>query len=113
MALALRAAQAQFGGFSGLPEVSLTMGDYRALAAAYQPLLNDDSMPIGTTRDWSNANTGNRGTVELVKRFTAVSQGATLPCRTLRYHIIVKGNGDPYNVRLNRCKMADGIWKIY
>ena len=106
-------AQAQYAGFSGLPEVSLTTADYQDLAAAYQPLLNDDSIPIGTRREWSDTKSGDSGTVTLEKRFSVTFEGATLPCRTLRYHFIVKGNNDPYNVRLNRCKMTDGTWKIY
>jgi surface antigen len=111
--LAPVAALAQYGGFSGLPEVPLTPGDLGELAAAYQPLLDDDSIPLGTRHEWSNAESGNSGSVALEKRFSVTFEGATLPCRTLRYHFIVKGLNDPYNVRLNRCKMADGTWKIY
>ncbi len=106
-------AYAQTMGLSSLPEVSLTAEDYRELAAAYQPLLNDDTVPIGTTKEWSNPKSENHGTVQLVKRFEITFEGAQLPCRALRYHIILKDNADPYNVRLNRCKVADGTWKLY
>lgn len=98
---------------SSLPEVPLTKGDYQDLAAAYQPLLNDDSLAIGTTREWINAQSGNHGTVQLVKRFEAEYQGSKLACRRLRYHIEIKDNADPYNLLLNRCKLADGSWKIF
>ena len=98
---------------SSLPEVPLTKEDYRDLSAAYQPLLNDDSLPIGTTHEWSNAKSGNHGTVQLLKRFEFEYQGSKLPCRELRYHIQVKDNADPYNVMLNRCRVADGSWKIF
>lgn len=111
--LAPMGAQAQYGGFSGLPEVPLTPRDLGELAAAYQPLLDDDSIPIGTSHDWSNPESGNSGSVVLEKRFTVTFEGAQLPCRTLRYHFVVKGNADPYNMRLNRCRTADGKWKIY
>jgi surface antigen len=113
LALTPFGAQAQYAGLSGLPEVSLTADDYQNLAAAYEPLLNDDSIPLGTSRNWSNAKTGNSGSVSLEKRFSISHEGATLPCRTLRYHFVIKGNNDPYNVRLDRCRMADGSWKIY
>ena len=52
----------------------LTAEDYQDLAAAYQPLLNDDTIAIGTTRAWSNPNTGNQGTVQLVRRFRCVPE---------------------------------------
>jgi hypothetical protein len=98
---------------SSLPEVPLTKEDYQDLSAAYQPLLNDDSLPIGTTREWSNAKSRNHGTVQLLKRFEVDYQGSKLPCRQLRYHIQIKDNADPYNVMLSRCKFANGSWKIF
>ncbi len=106
-------AQAQYSGLLGLPEVPLTPRDLGELGAAYQPLLDDDSIPLGTRHDWSNPESGNSGSVTLEKRFTINYEGATLPCRTLRYRFVMKGNNDPYNMRLNRCKMTDGKWKIY
>lgn len=97
---------------SSLPEVPLTKEDYQELSAAYQTLLNDNSLPIGTTHEWSNAKSGNHGTVRLMKRFEFEYQGSKLPCRELRYHFQTKDNADPYNVTLNRCRVADGSWKI-
>ena len=110
--VALVPARSYAQSFYSLPEVNLTAEDYQDLAAAYQPLLNDDTIAIGTTRAWSNPNTGNQGTVQLVRRFDHVYEGSTLPCRELREHFMIKGNADPYNVRINRCKVADGTWKI-
>jgi len=83
------------------------------MSDASQPLLNDDSLPIGTTREWSNAKSENHGTVQLLKRFEYQYQGSTLPCRELRYHVVVKDSADPYNFAFNRCKLADGSWKIF
>jgi surface antigen len=95
-----------------LTDVPLTKLDLQDMAAAYQPLLNDDSLPIGTKREWSNSESGNSGTVQLLKRFDYKYQGTPLPCRELRYHVIFKDRVDPYNFKLNRCKVADGSWKI-
>jgi len=39
-------------------------------------------------------------------------QGSKLPCREIRYHLRTKGTADPYNYKLNRCRVADGSWKI-
>lgn len=96
----------------GLPEVPLTKEDLREIAAAYQPLLTDDSLPIGTTREWNNEQSGNHGNIQLMKRFEYEYEGNKLPCRQLRYHLRFKGAADPYNFMLNRCKVADGSWKI-
>jgi hypothetical protein len=96
-------------GPSGMP---LTQGDYSAMAAAAKPLLDDDTLPIGTTHDWNNAKSGNKGTIKLLDRFEYEYEGAKLPCRKLQYHVEVKTWADPYNLDLNRCKVADGSWKI-
>jgi surface antigen len=109
------ASPASFGaglnpfGPSGLP---LTAQDYAAMAKATNPLLNDDSLPIGTSRDWRNASSGNQGDVTLVERFTYDYQGSKLPCRKLKYHVQVRNLADPYNLILQRCRIADGSWKI-
>lgn len=92
--------------------VPLTHHDYKVMDAARKPLLIDDSLPIGATREWINPRSGNHGTIQLMKRFEYEYQGSKLPCRELRYHVVVKGNADPYNFTLNRCKVADGSWKI-
>jgi hypothetical protein len=33
----------------------------KAMTAATQPLLDDDSLPVGTTREWSNPESGDHG----------------------------------------------------
>jgi surface antigen len=92
--------------------VALTKQDLQEMSAVAKPLLNDDSLPIGVTREWSNAKSGNRGTIQLLKRFEYEYKGSKLPCREIRYHLRAKGSADPYNYRLNRCRLADGSWKI-
>ena len=96
-------------GPSGLP---LTQGDFAVMAKAVDPLLNDETVPIGTMRSWSNPRSGNQGTVTLERRFTYDYQGSKLPCRTLRYHTVIRNYADPYNLRLNRCKAPDGEWML-
>jgi surface antigen len=96
-------------GPSGLP---LTDRDFAAMATAVDPLLNDETTPIGTVRSWSNASSGNQGTITLEGRFTYDYQGKTLPCRKLRYHTVIRNYADPYNLRINRCKVADGNWML-
>jgi surface antigen len=97
---------------SGPLGIALTKHDLQVMSAAARPLLTDDSLPIGATREWSNAKSGNRGTIQLLRRFEYEYQGSKLPCREIRYHLRTKGTADPYNYKLNRCRVADGSWKI-
>jgi surface antigen len=105
---------ATFAGVSpfGAVGLALTKQDYQAIEAAAKPLLNDDSLAIGTTRDWSSPKSGNHGSIKLLKRFEETVQGATLPCRKLEHTVEIKGQADPYNLVIDRCKVADGSWKI-
>ena len=95
-----------------LPGARLSHHDLKAMAKAAQPLLDDDTLPINTKRDWNNPESGDHGTVELTRRFEYDYEGTKLPCRELLYHIQVAASADPYNYKLNRCKVADGSWKI-
>jgi len=96
-------------GPSGLP---LTDRDFAAMAAVADPLMEDETIPIGTTKSWSNPRSGNSGTITLEGRFTYDYQGSKLPCRKLRYHTVIKNYSDPYNLRLNRCRTANGDWML-
>lgn len=89
----------------------LSHHDLKAIDKATIPLLTDDSLAIGTSRDWSNPGSGDHGTVQLQRRFEYDYEGTKLPCREIRYHIELTSNADPYNYKLNRCKVADGSWK--
>ena len=96
-------------GPSGLP---LTAKDFAAMAAVADPLMEDETVPIGTSRSWSNPTSGNQGTITLEGRFTYDYQGSKLPCRKLRYHTVIKNYSDPYNLRINRCRTANGDWML-
>ena len=56
----------------------------------------------------SNPDTGSRGTVEL----TRIHEYKGLPCRRLQHDIELKRYKDPYRFTLDRCRVADGEWKI-
>jgi hypothetical protein len=47
-------------GPTGLP---LTSRDFQEMGAAVDPLLNDETIPIGTARSRSNPRSGNSGTI--------------------------------------------------
>ena len=102
-----------YGGYYSLGAFGarLSNHDLKLMAKAAQPLLEDESLPIGTSREWKNPESGDHGTIQLIRRFEYKYQGSSLPCRELRYHVQTTGDADPYNVKLNRCKVADGSWK--
>ena len=104
-------SHAQVGVFG--PTLPLTKQDYQDMSVAAKPLLEDDTLPIGTERDWSNAKSGNQGKITLLERFDTVYQGSKLPCRKLKYRVVGKPPSSPYNLKLELCKVADGTWKIY
>ena len=110
MVLSASVAEAGFNPFgaAGLP---LNKQDYSAIAGAATPLLNDESATVGTANDWSNPKSGNHGTVKLLKIYEDNVQGKNVPCRQLEYTVDIKGQADPYNIVLERCKV-DGSWKI-
>ena len=95
-------------GPTGLP---LTQADIADMAAAVDPLLNDESLPIGTSREWSNSESGNSGKITLLKRFPYKYNGSTLNCRKLQYRFDIKGDADPYRMEVNRCAIG-GKWKF-
>jgi len=103
--LALPAA-AQLGSFtkSGL---ELTPEDWQMIESAASKLYQTDTPQVGSVETWSNAQSGNSGTIELSK--TGSYQG--MPCRTLEHEIKVKDVADPYRFSVDRCKTADGSWK--
>jgi len=93
----------------GLP---LTRQDFKEMAEAESPLLNNETLPLGTSRGWANPSSGNSGTITLIDRFETNFQGTKLPCRKLRYHVVIRNRSDPYNLLLDRCQVADGRWRL-
>jgi surface antigen len=85
---------------------NLTAEDIKQMQAATAPFFSSDTIPLGTTRSWSNAKSGDSGTAELVDRF----EKGGMPCRRIPHVIKVKNVRDPYVT--DRCRTPDGTWKI-
>ena len=100
-------AQAQLSPFkrSGF---ELSQGDLEILGAAAQKLYLDESVPVGTVETWSNPDSGNTGSVQLIGTFE--HQG--LPCRRLQHDIKIKDVADPFRYIFDRCKTSSGEWKL-
>ena len=86
----------------------LSPEDLEKLGRAALALYEDPDTPIGTVDRWENTVSGNAGAVKLLGKFEF--QG--MPCRTLQHRIDLATKPDPQFYVINRCKTADGAWKI-
>jgi surface antigen len=65
--------------------------------------------PVGTTGNWSNPNTGNAGSVKLVKKY----QSKNRQCEQLEYTLrSLTRPVAPEHYTFNSCLQPDGTWKI-
>jgi surface antigen len=64
---------------------------------------------VGTSASWTNPESGNYGTITLVKKF--VVNG--LPCESVGYAVATKRMAvSPEHYMLNSCRLPDGRWRI-
>ena len=107
-ALLLSTAAAQTVNPFGRPGFNLTDGDVTKLEEATRPFFEDETVPVGTVRNWENPESGNAGTAKLSSRFE--HQG--MPCRRIEHDIKLADNADPFHFVIDRCQVADGSWKF-
>ncbi len=88
--------------------LDLEPGDIEMMKAAAATLFTDDAARLGDTRTWTNPESGNAGSVSLVKTFE--HQG--LPCKRVQHAIKQKGHADQVIYQFARCRAADGTWKL-
>ena len=112
--LMLAGTSVSLAGFNpfGTAGLKLTKADYAEIAKASEPLFSEQAA-IGMSQDWANPKSGNSGTIRLLDRYATQYEGKSLPCRKLEYTVVSKALRDPYNLVLNRCRTADGSWKIF
>jgi hypothetical protein len=79
--------------------------DLAVVRAATAPLF--DAATSGMTREWSNPQTGNSGTVELRRIFALRG----MPCRTFGYTTWTEHHANETQIVLDWCKLSDG-WKL-
>jgi surface antigen len=82
--------------------------DIEMLTAAAAELFADDGARLGDTRTWSNPESGNAGSVSLVKTFE--HQG--LPCKRVQHIVKQKDRADQVVYQFARCRTGDGTWKL-
>ncbi len=64
---------------------------------------------VGTTASWSNPNTGNAGTIKLLKKFAV----RNMRCEEVGYTLTTTTRAvSPEHYQFNSCLQPDGTWKI-
>ena len=82
--------------------------DLALLKTAAGKLYLTDGVEVGAVEEWTNPETGSHGTVKLIRKH----EYKGMPCRRLQHDIELKRVNDPYRFTVDRCKVADGEWKI-
>ena len=82
--------------------------DLALLKTAAEKLYLTDGVEVGAVEEWTNPETGSHGTVKLIRKH----EYKGLPCRRLQHDIELKRVSDPFRFTVDRCKVADGEWKI-
>jgi len=101
-------AQAQmFTRQFGNRGLGLNAEDMQRLNAATAKLT--EATPVGTTQEWTNSESGNRGTVQLVDNHAMNG----MPCLKVRHVIKLRGVADPQVYVFERCRLPDGTWKLF
>ena len=90
------------------PEFRLEESDLALLKAAAEKLYLTDNAEAGAVEAWNNPETGNHGTVTLIRKH----EYKGMPCRELQHDIDLKRAANPHRFTLDRCRTDDGEWKI-
>ena len=101
-------AFAQFNPFVQRPAESgaLTRDDIDRMKAATERLYTGRS--IGTTERWRDPDSGNSGSVKLIRAFKTKG----MDCRRMRYKVKLRGSSaDPAPYFVNWCQTPSGEWK--
>lgn len=88
--------------------LNLSKEDLALLEAAGFKLYASDAPKVGATENWSNAKSGNAGTIVLI----AVYSWNNMPCRRMSHQVTSAARKDPYSVQIDRCRTPAGEWKI-
>lgn len=88
-------------------DIGLTKQDLVMLHDAAKKLYTNESAAVGATESWRNEESGDSGTVTVVKLF----QYKGSPCKQIRHDITVKGHADVKHYRSKWCNVG-GEWKM-
>ncbi|WP_282120688.1 hypothetical protein [Ruegeria atlantica] len=87
-----------------IAEMGLSPEDYSVVNATTNAMLADGTPQVGTERNWSNDDTGSKGTV----RVREVRDN----CVHLQHFIVPAGAEQSREVRIRNCRDAGGNWVL-
>lgn len=100
-------AQAQYLGLGFESNVALTRQDLDILRRTVNGEIHGH--PVGATASWSNRESGNYGSVKLLKKYNS----GGMHCEQLRYTIATSKRAvAAEHYTFNTCLQSDGSWKI-
>jgi surface antigen len=100
-------AGAQINPFGPYSADNLNAEDRRLAEDAARKIYKTNA-PIGAEQSWSNSDTGNSGTITLIR----VHEYQGMPCRTLEQRVEMKGRNEPIVFHTDRCMTPAGEWKL-
>jgi surface antigen len=92
----------------GADSLSLSNDDFVRMIDAANGLLRRSPLPVGTTTNWQNNQTGSTGTIRVTQTFR---HGAML-CHRLVYETTPAGTPPANRTTLDWCDTGHGEWKI-
>ncbi len=101
-------AEAQVNPFRNSAVEDLTEKDLEIIQEAAAPLYKAANPEVGKSASWSNSESGNFGTIELVE----VYNWRDMPCRKLQHLMQVRGWSDTLNMTVDRCQIDSGEWRV-
>ena len=87
-----------------IDDLGITGDDYRTMQEEARQLYTAESPQAGDERDWTNPETGTRGTVEL----TAFDG----TCATIAHSIKSGETHEVHRFTMRRCRNPDGRWLV-
>ncbi len=102
----LNLAGAAWGQANPIRMLDLTAEDLSLIETSANRLY--EAGEIGALETWSNAQSGNSGSMRLLATF----ERDGLPCRRIEHVIKVKKDATPKRLVLATCRTGDGVWKL-
>jgi hypothetical protein len=99
------AAHAQMNPLKG--EIGMSEEELTAMGAAAAKLYTDPTTVAGSVERWQ-APSGTGGTVRLAETY----EFEGMPCARLLHEVKRTGAADPQTFTIDRCRTAEGDWKI-
>jgi 17 kDa outer membrane surface antigen len=100
-------AEAQFLGFGLESNIELTKLDLAIIHRTVDEQVHGKA--VGTTASWSNSDSGNYGSIKLLKKYSANGR----PCESVGYTMATRRMATPpEHYMLDSCLLPDGSWRI-